>query len=112
MKLVVLSEHLGGKFGILLFQVLLPLQILVVLLPLLRLSFEADKCAIGLFDDLVKLLLAEAILEDLTGHRWTQLLLRFLPFNHLLGYLLVFEVLINFMRVCLDGRVRASVVLR
>jgi hypothetical protein len=111
-KLVVLSEHLGSKFGILLFQVLLPLQILVVLLPLLRLSFEADKCAIGLFDDLVELLLAEAILQDLARHRWTQLLLRFLPFNHLLGYLLVFEMLRNVMRVCLDGRMRARVVLR
>ena len=100
MKLVVLSEDLGGKFGILLFQILFPLQFLIVLLSLLRLSFETDKCAIRLFDDLFEFLLAEAILEDLARHGRAQLLLRLLHFNHLLGYLFVFEMLRNVVRVC------------
>jgi len=98
--MVVLSEDLGGKFCILLFQVLFPLQFLIVLLSLLWLSFETDKCAIRLFDDLVELLLAEAILEDLARHGRAQLLLRLLNFNHLLGYLFVFEMLGNVVRVC------------
>jgi len=114
MKLVVLREHLRGEFGILLFQVLFPLQILVVLLPLLRLSFKADECTIGFFDDLLEFLLAEAILEDLGGHRRAQLLLRLLHLDYLLGYLLVFEMLRNVMivRGPLQGRVRARVMLR
>ena len=114
MNLVVLREHLCGKFGILLFQVLFPLQILVVLLTLLRLSFKADECTIGFFDDLLEFLLTEAILEDLGGHRRAQLLLRLLHLDNLLGYLLVFEMLRNVMMVSgpLQGRVRARVVLR
>lgn len=122
MKLMVLREHLRGEFGVLLFQVLFPLQILVVLLPLFRLnslymrmfSFKTDERTIGFFDDLLEFLLAEAILEDLAGHRRAQLLLRLLHFDNLLGYLLVFEMLRNVMMVCgpLQGRVRARVMLR
>ena len=114
MKLVVLREHLRGKFGVLLFQVLFPLQILVVLLPLFRLSFKTDECTIGFFNDLLEFLLAEAILEDLGGHRRAKLLLRLLHFDNLLGYLFVFEMLRNVMMVrgTLQGRVRARVVLR